>query len=425
MYNVVDTFYAGLISTESVAALSYSFMIFFMIMAISFGFTSAISALIGNSIGRKKDILAKLYASNGLVFLTLTSVVIMAFGYMFLDSILELMGADSTPKELAKEYLYIIFIETMPLLLSFGGNSILISKGDTKSFRNISLIGLILNLILNPLFIYGFWIVPAMGLSGIALSTVLIQFVVLFYILNKAQKTELISIDRLGYFKPKLKILKGIISQGVPSSINMLTMGIGSIIMTTFVSKYGYKAVAGFGIGFRVEQILLLPALGINSAVLSIVSTNYGAKQYKRVKETVIEALKYGYKIGFFGLIFLYIFGEYLIAVFDKDREVIAIGYSYILVEAFVFFGYITLFATISTLQAIKKPNIIPYISTYRQIFMRLIMFYIVVEWLALPIESLWWSIFFLTYSAAIFALWYTNREIKRLGLGSLFVKSI
>jgi putative MATE family efflux protein len=421
MYNIIDTFYAGMISTYAVAALSYSFMIFFMIMALSFGFTFAISSLVGNSIGANKKLLSKLYASNGMIFLFLISLVIMFFAYMFLDLILQIMGAKLTIKDLTKEYLYIIFAGTTALLISLGGNSILISTGDTKSFRNISLIGLVLNFILNPMFVYGFLFIPKIGLSGIALSTVLIQFVVAFYIIYKVGKTDLISFKDIRYFKPNIKILKNILSQGIPSSVNMITMGIGSLIITSFVSNYGYKAVAGFGIGFRIEQILLLPALGINSAVLSIISNNFGAKKYKRVKETVLESLKYGYKIGLFGLIFLYIFGKYLMMIFDDDKEVIEIGYSYILIEALIFFGYITLFVTISTLQAIKKPKIIPYISTYRQIFMRLILFYLVVEYFMLPLESIWWSTFFLTYSAAIFSLWYVNREIKLLKQGSLF----
>ncbi len=137
--------------------------------------------------------------------------------------------------------------------------------------------------------------------------------------------------------------------------MNMLIMAFGSIILMYFVSLYGVKAVAGYGIGFRVEQLMLLPALGLSSAVLSIVSNNFGAKKYDRVQETLNKALKYGFYISTFGITFLYIFGKLIIQQFDNDLEVISYGYDYILVEVWIFYAYVILFICVSTLQAIKN----------------------------------------------------------------------
>jgi Na+-driven multidrug efflux pump len=199
--------------------------------------------------------------------------------------------------------------------------------------------------------------------------------------------------------------------------MNMLIMAIGSIILMYFVTLYGVKAVAGYGIGFRVEQLMLLPALGLSSAVLSIISNNFGAKKYDRVQETLNTALKYGFYISTFGIIFLYIFGKLIISQFDSDLEVIRYGLDYLLVEVWIFYAYVILFICVSTLQAIKKPKMILYIALYRQIIAKYLVAYILVVWLALDYFYLWFGILVMIYSAAIFAYFYTQNLLKNVGV--------
>ena len=160
----------------------------------------------------------------------------------------------------------------------------------------------------------------------------------------------------------------------------MLLGSFGSMITMYFVSTYGFKAVAAVGIGYRVEQIILLPMLGLNTAVISIVSNNFGAKNFNRIDEVIQRALKYGYIMSAIGVVLIALFGKYMIMVFDTDTEVVDIAYIYIIFESFIFFSFITLFISGSTLQGIKKPFMIPYIGLYRQIFMPLIFFFLIVH---------------------------------------------
>ena len=138
----------------------------------------------------------------------------------------------------------------------------------------------------------------------------LIAPVLLFY---KVLQTKLIHFDKPEYFIPNIKVYKQFLVQGIPSSLNMLTMAIGSLILTYFVSHYGMYAVAGFGIGYRVEQLMLLPALGLSTAVLALVSNNFGAKKYDRVQETFKTALKYGFIISTVGIVILTILMVFLL----------------------------------------------------------------------------------------------------------------
>ena len=415
MYNVVDTFYAGLISTQAISALSLSFMIFFTIIGLGYGFSSAITALIGNASGRSKRFLASLYAHKGIFFMQLVALALTLVGFLMSPYLFMLLGASGAYMDMALDYINIILAGTIFFMTNFALNAILVSRGDTKSYRNTLIFGFFANLVLNPLFIYGFLFIPAMGIKGIALSTVLIQLINALYLLKKVMDTKLVHFEKINYFFPHKKVYKEMITQGIPSSMNMLIMSIGSLILMYFVSLYGVKAVAGYGIGFRVEQIMLLPALGLSSAVLSLVSNNYGARKYDRVQETVNKALKYGFIIATFGIVFLYIFGRMIVSQFDSDPIVIGFGYDYLVVEVLIFYAYVVLFICVSTLQGIKKPKMILYIALYRQIIAKYAIAYVLVIWLALEYIYLWMGVLVMIYSAAIFAYIYTQRLLKEV----------
>ena len=413
MYNAVDNFFAGLISTKAVAAISLSYMIFFLITVFAYSFSIGISSLIGNALGKNKIFLASLYAKKSLIFTFIGAIIVTILGLIFSSDLLKLLGAKKDYLDIASDYINIILLGNIFFSLNFCLNSILLAKGDTKTYRNTLILGFFLNIALNPLFIYGFIFIPPMGIQGIAISTLLIYIINFIYILKKTINTGFIDFKNLYYYKPDLRVYKDFIKQGLPSCLNMTTMAIGSLIIMYFVSKYGYKAVAGYGISFRIEQMFLLLALGLNSAVLSIVSNNFGAKQYNRIKLCLEKILLYGFIISILGIIFLSIFGKYLIKIFDNDINVINYGYSYLLVEVWVFFAYIVIFVCVSTLQGIKTPKVIPYVSFYRQILAPYILFYIIVNYLKLNIIYLWVGIMVITYSAAIFIGIYTYKKLN------------
>lgn len=412
MYNVVDTFYIGQISTEAISALTYSFMIFFMLLSVSFGLSSAITAYVGGALGKHKRNMAKLYTSHGVSLFIIIAFVLTLLSFILLKYLFVLMGAHGQVLEYALEYTYIILLGIFPMLIGLGANAVLIALGDTKSYRNILIIGFVLNVILDPLFIHGFYFIPAFGISGVALATVIIQYITLVFMLYKLYKTELFELSSFFRNTPDLRVFKHLLTQAIPTSINMFLGSLGSIITMYFVSMYGFKAVAAFGIGYRVEQIILLPMLGLNTAVISIVSNNFGAKNFERIDEVIDKALKYGYIMSAIGVLLIALFGKYMIMVFDTDTEVVDIAYIYIIFESFIFFSFITLFISTSTLQGIKRPFIIPYVSFYRQIFMPLIFFTLVVNVFHFSIIYLWVSMLLIITSAAIYLKSYVSKEL-------------
>ncbi len=415
MYNVVDTFYAGLISTEAVSALTLSFMIYFLIIGFGYGFSSAITALIGNAFGKKRYHLGSIYAHKGISFLFCLGLILAFIGYLVSPYIFTILGAKGEYLDISLDYMNVILFGAVFFTTNFSLNAILVARGDTKTYRNSLVFGFFANLVLNPLFIYGFWFIPSMGIAGIAFATVLIQIINMFYMLYKVLQTKLIHFDKLEYYLPNLRVFNAFIKQGTPASLNMLTMAFGSVILTYFVTHYGVKAVAGYGIGFRVEQLMLLPALGLSTAVLSLVSNNYGAKQFDRVREIVKVSLKYGFYISTFGIGFLYLFGDFIIKQFDNDPNVVQYGFDYLLVEVWIFYAYVVLFICVSTLQAIKQVKMIFWIGLYRQIIAKTLVAFIIVKYYELEYVYLFVGMFVMIYSAAIFAYFYTNSRLKVL----------
>ncbi len=415
LYNVVDTFYAGFISTQAVSALTISFMVFFLIIGLGYGFSSAITAILGNSFGKRKNKLASIYAHKGLLFIPILGVFLTILGYIFAPSMFVLLGARDEYLQDAITYINPILFGTIFFMFNFSLNSILVALGDTKTYRNTLIFGFFANLVLNPLFMFGFLFIPAMGLSGISFATVLIQIINMSYMFYKVLQTKVIHFEKLSYFLPDLRVYKLFLTQGIPSSLNMLIMSIGSVILTYFVAQYGVMAVAGYGIAFRVEQLMLLPILGLSTAVLTIVSNNFGAKKYDRVIETLRISIKYGFILSTIGILILTIFGKFLISLFDSTAIVIDFGIKYLLVEIWIFYAYVVLFICVSTLQAIKQPKMILYIALYRQIIAKLLIAYVIVKLFELDFIYLWIGILVMIYSAAIFAYFYTNNLLKTI----------
>jgi putative MATE family efflux protein len=231
---------------------------------------------------------------------------------------------------------YLFFFGSVFFILNYMLSSILNAQGDTRSFRNFLIVGCFLNIILDPWFIYGGLGVPAMGVRGVAVATVVVQLIGNLYLWYKVSLTDL-SCDRcFSEAIPRMNAFREIGAQGFPTSLNSITVGIGVFVITYFISMFGKEAVAAYGVATRIEQIMLLPMIGLNIATVSIVAQNNGARLFDRIFETVRTALAYGGIFMAFGTIALLVFAGPLMGLFTADRQVIAIGTFYLRIAAFI-----------------------------------------------------------------------------------------
>lgn len=415
MYNVVDTYFAGLISTLTLSALSLSFSVFFIIIATGNGISTGTTALIANALGAGDREKAELLGIQGISFGILTSMILTFAGIRISPFLFSVLGASDNYLEISSKYMDTIFLGTLFFMLQYMLNSVLNALGDTRSLRNFLVVGFLLNMVFDPWFIFGGLGIPPLGIVGIALATVLIQLIGCLYLGFKVYKTGLISQKVLGEIFPKYEYFREIGRQGFPASINMFTIGIGIFVITYFVGKFGNEAVAAYGIGMRIEQIVLIPTIGLNTATLSIVAQNNGAKLFGRINETLSTALRYGGILMSLGTICVFFFSEYLMAFFSDDAHVVEIGSVYLKIDALVLYAYVILFVNIAALQGIKRPMFAIWMGIFRQIIAPIILFYILTRILDFRLMGIWWGIFTITWSSAIFTIFYSRTILKRV----------
>jgi putative MATE family efflux protein len=414
MFNVVDTFFAGLVSTEAVAALSLSFPVFFIILAVVQGLSSGASALISNAIGAKNEKEAEHIAAQILTFGVFCYGLLSVVGLYVSTPIFELLGAKGQYLEMVRAYMDVIFIGSLFFILAYTANSILYAHGKSRYIRNFLIFGFFLNAALNPWFLFGGFGIPAMGLKGIALATVVTMICGSIYIFYKVIQEGYLKIVSWRDFIPQKAAFWNIAKQSLPSSLNMMTVGTGIFVITYFVKNFGEAAIAAYGIGMRIEQITLLPSIGLTIATLSIVGQNNGAGKIDRVEEAIRLNLYYGGWIACFGLIFMTLFAKPLYLIFTRNEEVLNVGIPYLHVAAFTCGAYILLTIHIAALQGIKKPHYALIFSFLRQIIAPICIFSFLINRLHEGIISIWWSIFTITWSAAFATMFVTRHLIKK-----------
>jgi putative MATE family efflux protein len=415
MFNVVDTYYGGRVSTEALAALSMSFPVFFIIIAVGAGISTGATALIGHALGAGDREEAGHLAAQTISFGLANGVLVTVLGFAVAPWLFSLLGATGTVLTLALSYMNAIFTGSLFFLVNFVLNAILNATGDSKSFRNFLVTGCLLNLLLDPWFLYGGFGIRPMGVAGVAWATVLIQALGNAYLVTRVRRTGLLSGFGWRDLKPRRRAYLELFKQGFPSSLNMATVAIGIFVITWFVARFGRDAVAAYGIATRIEQIALLPVMGMNVATLALVAQNNGAGNMERIGETIGKALKAGVILMGAGTAAVYLCARPLMGIFTADAAVIGIGVSYLRIEAFVLIAYVILYTSVSALQGLKRPAFALVIGLLRQIVLPLPVFYLLAVTLGWGLYGIWWGIFAVTWGAAAIALLYVGRTVSLL----------
>ncbi|WP_440923793.1 MATE family efflux transporter [Candidatus Pelagibacter sp.] len=378
-YNLVDTWFAGKISAEAIAAIAKSFPIYFTIIAVGVGLTAGTNTLIGNNIGANNKSKASLFVAQSIIFAIFLSIIVTFFGLNVSDFLLSLMGSDQEAIILTRKYLDVIFYGTIVVLIQISLNGTLNAQGDTKSYRNVLIFSFFLNIILNPLFIFGYGFIPAFGIAGLAIATVVAQFIGLLYLAYKVYCCELKQYLKPECFIPKFDLLGELLYQTIPVMFSMLLIGVGLFNILYFIGQFGDLATAGYGAALRIEQVFLLPVIGLNTAVLSIGGQNFGAKNYDRLRELYRKALLFGSSFMICAGIIIFFGAEFLVSLFTDNSEAIKHGAIYLKVAALIGPIYPVFFITTAVFQAVKKPLYSLYLSILRLT--------------ALPFLSLWYVI--------------------------------
>ncbi|MDA9725684.1 MATE family efflux transporter [Candidatus Pelagibacter sp.] len=412
LYTIVDTFYAGKISPEALSALSKSFPIYFLIIATSIGVTVAGTSLIGSSIGEKNEKNVLSYFGNVIIYTIIISVLVSILGFALGEKIFLLMNSSQEVTILGLEYINVIFLGTILFILVVALNSFLHAEGDTKTYRNVLIFSFFLNIILNPILIFGFLFIPPLGITGIGIATLIAQFVSLLIILIKILNNQRIKQITLDHFKAKFFFLKNIFFQSMPITIAILGYSIAATIVFTYVGLFGEYAVAGYGSATRIEQVVLLPILGINTAIISIIAQNIGAKYYDRVEQSYFTSIKYGLFIMLIAGVVIFISADIVPKFFSSNPEVIMHGSMYLKISAFILPAYPIFFLSNGFFMALKKSEKAMVNNIARNVLVPVLSFYIA-KYINADFKTFFyiWAIF--QWLISLILLFYVKYYIK------------
>lgn len=415
MFNVVDTWYGGRISSEALAAMTVSFPLFFIIIAVGAGISGGATSLIGHALGAKSDAKARHYAFQTISFALVHGILLTFCGILTAPHILTMMGASGNYLLLARSYLNAIYWGASFFIMNQALNALLTAAGDTRGFRNLLIAGFFFNLGLDPWFLFGGFGIPPLGLAGIAWATVLVQGGGMVYLFLRATRTGLLKGFTPTHLVPSLRAYLDLARLGFPASLNMLTVALGFFIITWFIGRFSHAAVAAYGVATRIEQTVMLPIMGLNIATLALVARNFGARRFDRVKETVRIAIATGLAITMASTVLVWLLAPELFRIFTSDPEVAAIGTRYLRIEALVFSAYIILYISVATLQGLQRPYYPLGIGLYRQFAAPAIVFSLLAFKLNWGLPGIWWGIVAVNWSAALFTLFYLRITMRNL----------
>jgi len=389
MYYIVDNFYAGMLSSTALAGISLAAPIYFMGIAVSIGVGQGTNALVGNARGEGRQDLAEQIAGRAISFAWLSAIFIGLIVLFFAADLFIIMGAEGPYTQDAIHYLSIILPTLAFSAHAMAANGILNSLGDTTSFRNSLIVAFFANIALDPLFMFGFgW-----GVYGLAAATAFTQLGSAIYLTLKVRQSKLGHSLTPAHLWPNWSQYKALFNQSLPASTNMFLIALGSIIVTAAVARFGENAVAGLGIALRIEQLVLLPTVGINIAVLSLVSVNFGAGQFGRMERVALDSIRVGTIMMILGGIVVFAFARPLIALFTDDVSVIEIGVGYLRVEALILPAYVLSFVSGAVLQGMKRAAIPMYFNLVRQLLLPSLFIVISLVVFKTSIFGVWWSI--------------------------------
>ncbi len=394
LYNMVDIYFAGRLDTDAQAGLSIGFMVFFVYVAFGFGLGSGTSALVGGAIGAKNKAQARHLAAQAISFAVLLSAALMLLGLVLSPALVAFISEPGPYREAATRYLLLLTFAVPAFIVAYACNGSLQAQGDTKSMTRALFVAFLANIVLNPLLIFGIpGIWGGIGFDGLAISTVISQAGVMAFLIWRVFASEVLDDVSRADFVPNVACFKSIAAQMLPSSFSFQIMIIAGFVVQYALKGFGGHAIAAYGIGLRVEQLVLLPVLGMSSSLLPIAAQNFGAENYARVREAFFLSIR-------IALIFMAVFcpllwlgADLAMGFFTDDPQVRATGVTYLHVDSVLLPVYAMLFLINALLQALKRPIFVLWISLYRQGFGVAFFVWLYLSFVSSSVWSVWFGI--------------------------------
>jgi len=327
LYNLADTYWVSKLGTSQMASITLVFPVIFLTLSIGIGINVAGTALISQYVGSNDQKNATRVATQMFSFSLILSIVLGILGYFSTPYIIKAMGGTGDVFTYSTQYLSIMFWEIPGMFLFLVYTSIKQGQGDTVTPMILNVMGVVLNIILDPIFIFTF----GMGIKGAAIATVLSRMIFALYAIYTLFTHKNGIFLNKNNLRLERKTLNEIITIGLPASLGQSAAAFGFIILNGFVISYGADTLAAFGIGNRINSLILMPVMGIGNALATIIGQNLGANKNDRAKLAVKTALKLSTIFMISGGIVLFTLSPNIVSIFvTEDPEVFRQGTEYL-----------------------------------------------------------------------------------------------
>jgi len=342
-YQLTDTFWVGRLGAEAVAAVSISFPVIFLLVSLGGGLAMAGTILIAQFKGKQNEVMTNHIAAQTLLMVVFISLILAVIGYSLAPWLVNLMGAEESVTSQAVSYMRISFIGVVFMFTFFVYQSLMRGVGDVKTPMYIVLGTVLLNLILDPLFIFGYKFIPGFGVGGAAVASIateglsaLIGVILLF-------KGKYSIHTKWQDFKPDFSLIKKMFRLGFPTSIEQSVRALGMNFMTFLVVGFGTVAIVAYGIGGRILSFIIIPAFGLSIATSTLVGQNIGAGKIERAEEVIRK----GAVISFVSLsivgVIMFLTADFLAALFVPGETEAILSSAHFIRIISLSFGFIGL----------------------------------------------------------------------------------
>lgn len=414
LYNVVDSIYVSQVSESAVTALSLAFPVQNMQIGFGLGIAVGVNSLLSKSLGERNQEAANYAAGNGILLVVIATALFMLFGAFGARPYFEMQSTVTETVEGGVAYTSICCLFTLGCFTQLLGERLLQSSGRTVYTMISQSTGAIINIILDPIFIHGRFGVPAMGIAGAAVATVIGQWIAAAMVLHFNFRFNPEVQLGLKYLRPSLPALRPILAVGVPT---LVMNSIGSVMnfgMNQIFQGFQETATGVFGIYYKLQSFFFMPLFGINNATISIVAYNYGARQPERMTKTLQKALVTGLCFMIFGLAVFQLMPELLLGMFNPSEEFMHMGVKALRIIS-IHFPIASIGIMLgASFQALGNGTYSTIVSLCRQLLVLLPVAYLLS--LTGDVNAVWWSFPIAeVVSAAVTLLLYRRLHQKKI----------
>jgi len=356
IFNLVDTYFVSKLGTNQLAALSFTFPIVLVVNSIALGIGQGTASVVSRAAGSGDHDRLTRYATDSLTLGVMVVLIFVLIGLATIEPLFKALGATDLVMPYIKDYMSIWYLGVLFVVIPMVGNNSIRALGDTRTPSFVMLLAAIANSILDPIFIFGWGFIPAMGVRGAAIATVLsrcITFSVALYILIVREK--IVSLKPVS-LSARVQSWKDILYIGIPNALTKIIQPFGIAVITRLLASEGLFAVAGYGVASKVERFALIFIMALAIVMTPFAGQNYGAGHLDRVKKGVRSSIKISLISSVVVYAVLIIFGRSIGQIYSTNDQVVDVLVLYLQIVPIVYGVQGIMLIVISVLNAVNKP---------------------------------------------------------------------